>query len=99
MGGHTMTIGNAMDFIKRGITDSDLRDRLNTAPSLEKRDKVLSDEHLQFTHHEFDDAYRNLLTLCTEAEAADQLKEFKSWWEILTCLLAPDPCSGACKGH
>lgn len=93
-----MTIGNAMNFIKRGINDSDLRDRLNTAPSLEARDQILSDEHLQFTHHEFEDAYRNLLIQCAAAEAADQLKEFKNWWEILTCLLAPGPCSSACNG-
>ena len=90
-----MTIGNAMDFIKRGINDSELRDRLNTAPGLRECDKILSEEGLEFTSHEFEDAYRNLLTLCLKAEAADQLKEFKNWWEILTRLLEPGTCSSA----
>ena len=93
-----MTIGNAMAFIKRGINDSELRDRLNTAPSIRGRDEILSDERLQFTHYEFEDAHRNLLTLCKAAEAADQLNEFKSWWEFLTYLLEPGTCSSACNG-
>ncbi len=98
LGGKTMTIGNAMDFIKRGINDSELRERLNTAQSIEGRDKILADERLQFTYHEFEDAYRNLLTLCKEVEAADQLNEFKSWWAFLTYLLEPDTCSSVCNG-
>jgi hypothetical protein len=98
LGGKTMTIGNAMAFIKRGINDSELRDRLNTAPSIRGRDEILSDERLQFAHHEFEDAYHNLLTLCKEVEAADQLKEFKSWWAFLTYSLEPDPCSSPCNG-
>jgi hypothetical protein len=93
-----MTIGNAMDFIKRGINDGELRDRLNTAHSMGGRDKILSDEHLQFTHYEFEEAYRNLLTLCKEVEAADQLNEFKNWWAFLSYLLEPGTCSSACNG-
>ena len=93
-----MTIGNAMNFIKRVINDSELRERLNTAPSKRERDEILSDERLQFKHHEFEEAYRNLLTLCSEMEAADQLKEFKSWWEFLNYSLEPGIFSGACNG-
>jgi hypothetical protein len=79
-----MTIRNAMSFIKSGVNDRKLRERLNTALSIRGRDKILSDGGLQFTHHEFEEAYHNLLTSCGEMEAADQLKEFKRWWEFLT---------------
>ena len=44
-----MTIGNAMNFIKRGINDRELRERLNAAASIRGRDEILSAERLQFT--------------------------------------------------
>lgn len=99
-----MTIGNALTFIKRGQTDSELRQRLNSASDLHARDAVLSDEHLVFSPFEFDEAYHHQLTLCQTVEAADQLAEFKMWWDILSQMLNPDAgnttiCSGtACSG-
>jgi hypothetical protein len=93
-----MTIGNAMDFIKRGINDRELRGRLNTAPSKRELDEILSFEHLIFSHHEFEEAHRNLLTKCTEQEAANRLMEFKNWWELLTCLSEQAPRSCGCNG-
>jgi hypothetical protein len=98
MGGNIMTIANATKFIKQGLHDSQLRDRMNTAAGIKERDAMLADERLQFTHDEFEDAYYNLLTLCTEAEAADQLKEFKNWWNYLNYLLEPGLNSNQCNG-
>jgi hypothetical protein len=93
-----MTIGNAMKFIKQGIGDSELREQLNSARNIKERDEILFDEGLRFTHDQFEEAYRNLLTLCTEVDAADQLKEYKNWWELLTYLLEPGACSKGCNG-
>lgn len=93
-----MTIGNAIAFIRRGINDSELRERLTTAPSINVRDEALSDEGLQFSQHEFEEAFRNLLVLCQEAEAADQLNEFKIWWEFLTHSFESGARLDACSG-
>lgn len=93
-----MTIGNAMAFIKRGMTDSKLRKRLYAASSIEMRDDILADEHLMFSQDEFEEAFRNRLTLCQQAEDADQLNEFKMWWQMLTQLLDPGRCGNACQG-
>jgi hypothetical protein len=98
IGDQTMTIGNAMDFIKRGINDSELRGRLNAAPGKKQLDDILSFEHLHFSHHEFEEAHRNLLTKCKQAQAANQLMEFKNWWELLIRLSEPATGSGACNG-
>ena len=93
-----MSIGNAMAFIKRGMHDRELRDRLNAAPSKMVFDEILADECLPFSKHQFEEAYRNQLTRCQEAEAADQLNEFKMWWQLLNQLLEPGACQGGCTG-
>lgn len=93
-----MTIGNAMAFINRGMTDSKLRERLNTASSIQVRDDILAEERLLFSQHDFEEAYRNRLTACQQAESADQLKEFKMWWELLTRLYDPGSSGNACNG-
>jgi hypothetical protein len=95
--GVAMTVGNAMTFIKRAMTDSELRERLNTASSIEARDEILTDERLPFSQYDFEEAFRNRLTLCQEAEAADQLNEFKMWWELLTTLLNSGACANTCN--
>ena len=93
-----MTIGNALAFIERGQTDSALRDRLNAATSCRERDDVLADEKLVFSAHDFDEAFHHRLTQCQEAEEADQLREFKMWWDLLTQVLEPAACPGQCSG-
>ena len=93
-----MTVGNAIAFIKRGMHDSELRERLSSAASIWARDEILCNERLQFSQHQFEEAYYNQLTLCQEAEEADQLKEFKMWWELLNHLLEPGSCPGVCQG-
>lgn len=93
-----MTVGNAIAFIKRGMHDRELRGRLSSAESIWSRDQILSNERLQFSQHQFEEAYYNQLTLCREAEEADQLKEFKMWWELLNHFLEPSACQGACQG-
>lgn len=93
-----MTIGNALSFIERGQTDGALRDRLNDATSCKERDDMLAAEKLTFSAHDFDEAFHHRLTLCQEAEEADQLKEFKMWWDLLTQLLEPAACRNHCSG-
>ena len=96
-----MTIGNALNFIERGLTDSALRDRLNTAPDMSQCEGVLAEESLTFTDHEFDEAFHHRLTQCQEAEEADQIREFKLWWDLLGQVLRDGKCSpscGQCRG-
>lgn len=93
-----MTIGNALAFIERGQGDGTLRDRLNAANSRKERDDVLAEEKLLFSAHDFDEAYNHRLTQCQEAEEAEQLREFKMWWDLLSRLLEPSGCGSQCSG-
>ena len=43
-----MTVANAINFIKRGQTDSDLRSRLNTAETTDELSAILAGESLCF---------------------------------------------------
>jgi hypothetical protein len=91
-----MTIGNALTFITRGLTESDLRDRLNAAASVAERDEVLVQEKFAFSDHDFDEAFHNRLTLCQAQEEADQLREFKMWWDLLSQIISPAGCGSHC---
>ena len=93
-----MTIGNAISFIKRGMTDNALRKRLNRASNPEEIQDILNQEKLPFSAHDFDEAFHNRLTLCQEEEEADQLREFKMWWEILSQCVGSTACQGNCSG-
>ena len=91
-----MTIGNALSFIKRSQADSALRARLNAAESPDELSEILVTEKLSFSAHDFDEAYHHQLTECQEEEEADQLKEFKMWWELLSQYHNPSACGGMC---
>jgi|GEM_PF-421654 len=93
-----MTIGNALTFIDRGIGDSALRERLNAATSVIELENVLAEERLLFSAYDFDEAFHHRLTLCQEIEDADQLKEFKQWWDLLVRILEPAACETQCSG-
>ena len=93
-----MTIGNALNFIKRGMTDIELRKRLNGASNPEDLKDILDKEKLLFSAHDFDEAFHHQLTECQEEEEADQLKEFKTWWELLSQYVQPAACQGGCSG-
>lgn len=93
-----MTIGNALSFIKRGMTDPDLRNRLNGASTPAEIQDILVREKVAFSDHDFDEAFHHQLTLCQSAEEADRLREFKTWWNLLTQLMQPAACQGGCSG-
>ncbi len=99
-----MSIGNALNFIKRAATEPALRDRLNSATCTSELEEVLSSEGLIFTPFEFEDAFNSSLVKCTEWEAADHLNEFRMWWEMLQQIVSPGACnatascSGGCCG-
>lgn len=82
-----MTIQNARRFILRGVGDSDLRGRLNGASSLSELHQILGDEGLGFSTDQFKGAFLGLLAECQTQEAADHVKEFRSWWEFLCSTL------------
>jgi hypothetical protein len=70
------------------MRDKDLRDRLNASATPADRAAILEHERLVFTYSEFDEAFHNLLTQCQEEEQADQLKEFKMWWDLILAMPA-----------
>ncbi len=93
-----MTIGDALAFIKRSLSDASLRAKLNGAGSKEELEKILAEELLSFNPDEFDDAFNHKLTECQEEEDADQLKELKLWWDLLGQVLEPSACKAGCSG-
>lgn len=104
-----MTIGHALTFIKRGMTDAALRDRLNDAVTYAELQSVLDVEGLSFSPDEFEDAANSTLIKLPSWEASDELREFKLWWELLQKMMLPDGCRpagdctgnacGGCRGH
>lgn len=93
-----MTIGNALTFIKRGREDNDLRSRINAAGTLSELNGVLDAEGLLFSPHDFDEAYHNRLFQCQFEDDADQIKEFKMWWDLVSQSLNLSPCGPSCGG-
>jgi hypothetical protein len=96
--GDFMTIGNALGFIERGLHDTDLRKRLNTAATVQECERLLGDEDLNFSPHDFDEAFHHRLTQCQEAEEAEQIKEFKMWWDLLRGTFGTGGCGTGCSG-
>jgi len=96
--GDRMTIGKARTFILQGLKNHNLRERLNTAPTSSEFYRVLSDENLHFSAHDFDEAFHHLLTQCQKAEQAEQLKEFRMWWILLFRSFVPAPDQDSCPG-
>lgn len=86
-----MTIGNALNFIERGQRDSQLRERLNTVTNLMELETIMTDENLQFSSYEFEEAFNLRLVKCQEAEEAEQLQAFKMWWTLLHKFLGLPP--------
>lgn len=93
-----MSIGNALTFIKRGMKEKALRDRLNKAATPKELQRILEGEDVTFTPSEFEDAVNSSLVKCTEWEEADELKDFQMWWEMLQQIISPETCasSGSC---
>ena len=93
-----MTIGNALAFIERGLRDSALRNRLNSVSNAAELQNVLDDEKLMFSAHDLDEAFNHRLIQCQEEEEADQIKEFKMWWSLLSQNLEMTACGNQCSG-
>ncbi len=91
-----MTIGNALTFIKQGLKDSQLRKHLNSASSSAELYNVLADERLTFSLQDFDQAFHLCLVKCQEEEDAEELKEFKMWWNLLLTILGSGACETQC---
>ena len=92
-----MTIGFAVDFVKRGLVDTEFRDRLNTAESADELYNILFTEGLRFSQHEFENAINTLLVKCQHIEAASQLREFQMWWEMLQQITGVEMCQQNCS--
>ncbi|GAB6906312.1 conserved hypothetical protein [Desulfosarcina cetonica] len=93
-----MTVANALTFIKRGLSEKTLRSRMNAADSVQAIEDILTEEKIHFTADEFDEAFYQRLRQCQEVDEADQMKEFKLWWNLLIQTMAPAACTGGCSG-
>lgn len=78
-----MTIGNAMLFIKRAMSEPMLRRHLNHASDSNELSRILNEESLRFSFLEFEQAFSLRLANSQEAEEAVQLREFRMWWVVL----------------
>lgn len=78
-----MTIQNAINFIRQGQHDNDLRTELVKADNSQARQEVLDQHDLTFTPEEFEEAYSLTLFKCQEQEDADALMAFRMWWIML----------------
>jgi hypothetical protein len=94
-----MTIGNALNFIKRAMADSSFRDRLNGTSTPAELKSVLLEEGLCFSADEFEDAINSRLVKCGDWESASQLKEFQGWWELLQQIAAQQAGEGGCESN
>lgn len=88
-----MSLNNAINFIKRGMAEPSLRKRLNTSSTPSDLTAVLKEETLVFSETEFDEAFHSRLVKCQEKETADQLHEFRLWWEIISGEAVKGTCS------
>ena len=84
-----MTIQNALNFIRQGQHDNDLRSRLVKADTSQTRQEILDQNNLIFTPEEFEEAYSLSLFKCQHQEDADVLMDFRMWWIML--YRSPDP--------
>ncbi len=78
-----MSLNNAIKFIDEARRNSDLRTKLNTAADNATREEILHELDLVFNYAEFEDAYNSMLANCQFEEQADDLKNFKLWWDFL----------------
>jgi hypothetical protein len=94
-----MTIGNALAFIDRGRSDHTLRRRIYGVSNATELQYVLESENLVFTYPEFDEAFHSRLVQCQFEEDAEQLKEFKQWWDMMYAYMgSPGTCPSNCRG-
>ncbi|NTW48820.1 MAG: Nif11 family protein [Chlorobiales bacterium] len=78
-----MSIANAQRFVRRMMTDADMRKRLNKAQDHNARQTILLEEELPFSEAEFDEGFRNMLVNCQTYENAEELHQIRMWWELL----------------
>lgn len=84
-----MTIQNAINFIRQGQHDNDLRSKLVKAENSQARQEILDQNNLIFTPEEFEEGYSLTLFKCQHQEDADALMAFRMWWIML--YRSPDP--------
>lgn len=78
-----MPMANVQKLFQRIATDTDLRKEFYRASGREGREAILQRENLSFTDAEFDEGIRAMHVKCQSQEAADQLMDFRMWWEQL----------------
>ncbi len=78
-----MTVGDARKFLKQAMTDRNLRDRVNEAPTQHALIEILKAHQFHFTQTELEEAYNTVLVQSQTAEEASQVREIKRWWDFV----------------
>ena len=81
-----MSVENAKIFIKKALNDKELRDGVNAASNSEEVAAFLESKNLAFNYSELDEAHSNLLTQCQHEDEANELKEFRMWWDMIVSM-------------
>lgn len=82
-----MSVENAKIFIKRALNDKELRDGVNSASTSEEVTAFLESKNIGFTFSELNEAHTSLLTQCQSEDDAQELKEFRMWWDMTVSML------------
>jgi hypothetical protein len=74
---------NVRRLARRISTDAGFRRALARAADQEARLALLAEADLSFTDAEFEDGVRAMLVECQTEEAAEEVREFRLWWDLL----------------
>ncbi len=78
-----MTVGDARKFLIRAVSDQELRNQLNEAPTWDAMVKVLESRNLRFTPVELEEAFSSVLVQSQTRDEAALTREVKGWWDLL----------------
>ena len=82
-----MTIAAAKKFIVKAAEQPAWVQHLNSSESIQHLQDMLKEEDLEFSYHEFDEAYNNILTKCQFPAQADALQQIRNWYDMLLMAL------------
>ena len=78
-----MTVGDARKFLIRAVSDLELRNELNEAPTWDTVVKILEAQNLRFTQDELEEAFSSVLMQSQTRVEAALVREIKGWWDLL----------------
>ena len=83
-----MTVGDARKFLIRAVSDMELRNQLNEAPTWDAMAKILEAHNVCFTQVELEEAFNSILVHSQTRDEADLIREIKGWWNFLMAAIS-----------